>query len=62
MIENVDHIAIVVEDLDSAENNYKKINFTTESEFQKFLNARGLTLEKFEKKLIIEALWNELIF
>ena len=25
MIENVDHIAIVVEDLDSAENNYKKI-------------------------------------
>ena len=44
------------------ENNYKKINFTTESEFQKFLNARGLTLEKFEKKLIIEALWNELIF
>ena len=25
------------------ENNYKKINFTTESEFQKFLNARGLT-------------------
>ena len=25
MIENIDHIAIVVEDLDSAENNYKKI-------------------------------------
>ena len=44
------------------ESNYKKINFTTEKEFQKFLNARGLTLEKFEKKLIIEALWNELIF
>ena len=44
------------------ENNYKKINFTTEKEFQKFLNARGLTIEQFEKKLIIEALWNELIF
>ena len=44
------------------ESNYKKINFTTEKEFQKFLNARGLTIEQFEKKLIIEALWNELIF
>ena len=44
------------------EENYKKINFTSKKEFQEFLNQRGITLEKFERKLIIEALWNEIIF
>ena len=44
------------------EENYKKINFTSEKEFQEFLNERGITIEKFEKKLTIEALWNEIIF
>ena len=44
------------------EDNYKKINFTSKEEFQTFLNSKGITLEKFEKKLIIEALWNEIIY
>ncbi len=44
------------------EDNYRKINFTSKKEFQKFLKERGITLEKFEKKLTIEALWNEIIF
>ena len=44
------------------ENNYKKINFKSKTEFENFLNERGLKLEIFEKKLIIEALWNEIIF
>ena len=44
------------------EDNYKKINFKSKQEFKNFLNAKGLKLEKFEKKLMIEALWNEIIF
>ena len=44
------------------EDNYKKINFTSKEEFQTFLNSKGITLEKFEKKLIIETLWNEIIY
>jgi len=51
-----DYLSQIIED------NYKKINFKTKQEFKNFLNAKGLKLEKFEKKLTIEALWNEIIF
>ena len=44
------------------ENNYKKINIQTEEEFINFLNGLGLKYDDFKKKIIIEALWNELIF
>tara|TARA_B100001057_G_C22740926_1_gene907708 strand:- start:72 stop:1022 length:951 start_codon:yes stop_codon:yes gene_type:complete len=44
------------------ENNYRKINIQTEEEFINFLNDLGLKYDEFKKKIIIEALWNELIF
>ena len=44
------------------ENNYRKINIQTEQEFINFLDSLELKYDQFKKKIIIEALWNELIF
>ena len=44
------------------EKNYKKLNIVTKVEFGKFLNKNGSNIEEFKKKLIIETLWNEIIF
>lgn len=44
------------------ENNYKKINLKSESEFMNFLKRKNLKYDEFKEKLIIESLWNEIIF
>lgn len=43
-------------------NNYTKINIKSEQEFIKFLTNKNLNYDEFKQKIIIEALWNELIF
>ena len=44
------------------ENNYKKINLKSESEFMNFLKQKNLKYDEFKEKLMIESLWNEIIF
>lgn len=44
------------------ENNYKKINLKSESEFMNFLKGKNLKYDEFKEKLMIESLWNEIIF
>ena len=44
------------------ENNYKKINLNSESEFINFLQRKNLKYDEFKEKLMIESLWNEIIF
>ena len=44
------------------ENNYKKIGMSSKNEFNNFLKINGLDLNEFKKKLIIESLWNEIIY
>ena len=41
--------------------NYKKINLNSENEFIKYLSRYDINYEEFKKKIIIEALWNQLI-
>ena len=42
--------------------NYKKINMENLNDFINYLNENGSSITQFKKKLIIEALWNEIIF
>ena len=44
------------------EKNFKKINIKSESELVNFLNKKDLKYSDFKEKLIIESLWNEIIF
>ena len=44
------------------EKNYRKINIKSEQEFIDFLANKNLIYDEFKEKIIIEALWNELIF
>ena len=42
--------------------NYEKINIKSINDFINYLNENGSSITQFKKKLIIEALWNEIIF
>ena len=44
------------------QNSYTKINLNSEKEFLEYLSKYNLRLKDFKKKIIIEALWNQLIF
>ena len=44
------------------QNSYTKINLNSEKEFLEHLSKYNLRLKDFKKKIIIEALWNQLIF
>ncbi len=43
-------------------NFYKKLGFDKEKNFIEFLNQKKIKFENLKEKLIIEALWNQLIF
>ena len=44
------------------ETSYRKINLKSESEFIAFLKKEKLKFSEFKEKLIIDTLWNEIIF
>ena len=44
------------------EDNYRRIDFKSQIEFEDFLKSKGLKLNEFKKKITIEALWNEIIY
>ena len=44
------------------ENFYKRLGFDNKNEFIKFLNKNEVNYESLEKKLIIEGLWNRMIY
>ena len=43
-------------------NTFLKIGVSTQGDFIKYLNIKGLSFEQFKQKLAIEAKWNEIIF
>jgi len=44
------------------ENFYNRLGFDKKNEFIKFLDKKNISFENLKKKLIIEALWNQLIY
>ena len=44
------------------ENLYKNLKFNNKNEFNNYLKNYNLNSEKVGKKILIEALWNQLIF
>jgi len=44
------------------ENFYNRLGFSKKNEFIKFLDKKNINFEKLKEKLIIEALWNQLIY
>ena len=41
---------------------YKRVGFKNENEFKKFLNKKNINFEILKKKLIMEAVWNQIIY
>ncbi len=41
---------------------YRNLKFNNVEEFQKYLDSYNLSIENIEKKILIETLWNQLIF
>ena len=41
---------------------YKRVGFIEEKEFKKFLNKKNINFKILKKKLIIEAVWNQIIY
>jgi len=55
-IENEDYIKSIIE------NNAKKLNFKNISDFKKVLKEKNINFENYEEKIIINILWNQIIY
>ena len=55
-IKNEDYINSLIE------NNAKKLNFKNISDFEKALNERNISFEDYKDKLLINILWNQIIY
>jgi peptidyl-prolyl cis-trans isomerase SurA len=62
ILKNFKTLNIKKEYLDNIiQNIYKRLNFKSVKEFELYLNDNNLEIKNIEEKLIIDALWNELI-
>lgn len=41
---------------------YKRVGFSEENEFKKFLNKKNINFKILKKKLVMEAVWNQIIY
>jgi peptidyl-prolyl cis-trans isomerase SurA len=55
-IKNEDYIKSIIE------NNAKKLNFKNISDFKKVLKEKSINFENYEEKIIINILWNQIIY